>query len=310
MKKRFLILFLALAVAVSCSGCTPLMDADPETLSIYASFYPIYALTEMIVEGVPDLKMHCLVQPQDSCLRNYSLSDWDLYLLSYGADAIVLGGGGLESFSDALRQSAEQTHAIVEALAGLKLAENPEIERDETLSHWEGDNPYLYLSVDGAMEILHNLTDALSVMDPRYTEKYEANLTTALAEMDKLSVEIEGVRPMSRGKKAALLNEAMLYIAEDYEMEIAAVVPRESGENLAQSELEECVKQLKSGNVEVVLIEKQAPQSLIAVLESAGFKVAQIDTMGTRRESEGSDGFFEAQRKNIQAILNVCNQED
>ena len=310
MKKRVLILSLTLVVAFSCSGCAPLMDADPETLSIYASFYPIYALTEMIVDGVPDLTLHCLVQPQDGCLRSYSLSDWDLYMLSYGADAIVLGGSGLESFSDALRQSAEQTHVVVEALAGLNLTENSEIEQDETLSHWEGDNPYLYLSVNGAIEILNDLSDALSVMDPRYAEKYEANLTTALVKMENLNAEIEAVRPLSRGKKAALLNEAMLYIAEDYEMEIAVVVPRESGTSFAQGELESCIEQLQSGDVEIVLIEKQAPQSLIAALESAGFEVAQIDTMSTRCESEGSDGFFEAQRENMQAVLNACKQED
>ena len=310
MKKRILILFLTLIVAFSCSGCAPLMDADPETLSIYASFYPIYALTEMLVEGAPDLTLHCLVQPQDGCLRSYSLSDWDLYMLSYGADAIVLGGSGLESFSDALRQSAEQTHVVVEALAGLNLAANPEIEHDETLSHWEGDNPYLYLSVDGTMKILDNLADALSVMDPRYAEKYEANLTAALAEMENLNAEIEAVRPLIRGKKAAMLNESMLYIATDYEMEIAAVVPRESGTSFAQSELESCIEQLKSSNAEIILIEKQAPQSLISALKNAGFKVAQIDTMSTRRESEGIDGFFEAQHENMQAILNACKQED
>ena len=84
----------------------------------------------------------------------------------------------------------------------------------------------------------------------------------------------------------------MLYIAKDYEMEIAAVIPRESGASLAQSELENCIEQLQSSDVEIVLIEKQAPQSLIATLESAGFQVAQIDTMSTRREREGGDGFF------------------
>ena len=214
----------------------------------------------------------------------------------------------MESFSDALRQSAEQTHIVVEALTGLELAENPEIEHDETLSHWEGDNPYLYLSVDGAMEILNNLSDALSVMDPRYAEKYEANLAAVLTKMENLNAEIEAVRPLSHGKRAALLNEAMLYIAEDYEMEIAAVIPRESGASLAQSELENCIEQLQSSDVEIVLIEKQAPQSLIAALESAGFQVAQIDTMSTRRENESGDGFFEAQRENMQAVLNACNQ--
>lgn len=310
MKKRFVVFFLVLIIAFSCSGCAPLMDPDPETLSIYASFYSIYALTDMLVSDVPDLTLRCLVQPQDGCLRSYSLSDWDLYLLSYGADAIVLGGEGLESFSDALRQSAEQTHIVVEALAGLTLAENPEIEQDEALAHWTGENPYLYLSVDGSKEILENLASALSVMDPRYAEKYEENLAKALENLEDLSAEMENVRLLSRGKKAALLNEAMLYVAQDYEMEIAAVIPRESGGGFATGELENCIETLKNGGVEVVLIEKQAPQALIEALKSAGFAVAQIDTMATRRESEGGDGYFDAQRENMQAIRNACKQED
>lgn len=302
---------LALALILLLTGCSPMVEEEnSKSLSVYATFYPIYALAEMVIGGVPDVELHCLVQPQDGCLRSYSLSDWDLYMLSHGAGAIVLGGSGLESFSDALRQSAEQTHIVVEALTGLELAENPEVEHDETLSHWEGDNPYLYLSVDGAMEILNNLSDALSVMDPHYAEKYEANLAAVLTKMENLNAEIEAVRPLSHGKRAALLNEAMLYIAKDYEMEIAAVIPRESGASLAQSELENCIEQLQSSDVEIVLIEKQAPQSLIAALESAGFQVAQIDTMSTHRENEGSDGFFEAQRENMQAVLNACNQED
>lgn len=310
MKKRTFVLLWTLIVAVSCSGCTPLVDADPETLSIYASFYPIYALTGMIVSEVPDLTLHCLVQPQDGCLRSYSLSDWDLYLLSYGADAIVLNGGGLESFSDALRQSAEQSHGIVEALTGLTLEENPEIERDETLSHWEDENPYLYLSMDGAAAILKNLSDAMSVLDPRYEELYVKNLTAATEKMAQLNEEADAVRLSSKGKRVALLNEAMLYVARDYEMEIVAVTPRESGESLAQSELESCIEQLRTAGTEIVLIEKQAPKSLIDALESAGFKVAKIDTMSTRRESEGSNGYFEAQRENMQAILNACRQEN
>lgn len=310
MKKRGLIYLLILIIAVFFSGCAPLMEPDPETLSVYASFYPIYALTEMIVEEVPDLTLHCLVHPQDGCLRSYSLSDWDLYLLSYGADAIVLGGSGLESFSDALRQSAEQSHAVIEALAGLPLAENPEIEQDETLAHWSGENPYLYLSIDGATQILENLSDAMSVLDPQYEEQYEKNRAAATEKMEQLKKEADAVRLLSRGRRVALLSEAMLYVAQDYEMEIAAVVPRESGTSFAQSELESCIEQLETAQTEIVLIEKQAPMSLIEALENAGFKVAQIDTMATRRESEGSNGYFDAQRENIQAIINACRQEN
>ena len=40
------------------------MDAVEE-LNVYATFYPLYAIAEMILEDVPDARLNCLVQPQD-----------------------------------------------------------------------------------------------------------------------------------------------------------------------------------------------------------------------------------------------------
>jgi len=58
----------------------------------------------------------------------------------------------------------------------------------------------------------------------------------------------------------------------------------------------------------VVLIEKQAPKALIDALEAEGFAVAKIDILSTCRETDGSDGYFEAQRANARAVANACRQ--
>ena len=49
---------MLLIVALALAGCHSLVDSPPETLEVYATFYPIYALTEALTllpaAGVPD----------------------------------------------------------------------------------------------------------------------------------------------------------------------------------------------------------------------------------------------------------------
>ena len=99
-QRRTLLALLLTLLLVSISGCVRLVPESEsvDEISIYASFYPLYALTELIVRDVPGIQAHCLVQPQDGCLRSYALSDWDLYLLVSAPDVVVIGGRGLESY--------------------------------------------------------------------------------------------------------------------------------------------------------------------------------------------------------------------
>ena len=93
-------------------GCSPIVEDTPDAISLYATFYPIYALAQMVLQDVPDLTLNCLVQPQDGCLRAYSLSDWDLYLLAYSADGVIMGGCGLESFEDTLTALGQSEFSV------------------------------------------------------------------------------------------------------------------------------------------------------------------------------------------------------
>ena len=102
MRRLALFLLLLAALALTLSACAPLVEEAPQESQIYATFYPFYALTSLLTEDIEGLRLSCLVQPQDGCLRDYALSDWDLYLLA-GADLVIAGGRGLESFESTLQ---------------------------------------------------------------------------------------------------------------------------------------------------------------------------------------------------------------
>ena len=171
--KRLISLLLLLALSLSLSACTHKETAstaqEPESISIYATFYPVYALTEMITEDVPDVSLHCLVQPQDGCLRDYQLSDWDLALLARSADAVIAGGRGLESFESSLENLGESGPAVSSLMVNMELEEVTAVNVDaDSDSHWSDANPFIYMDVDGAIELCQRIAAHMGTLDPKY----------------------------------------------------------------------------------------------------------------------------------------------
>ena len=144
--KRFLkSVILMLLCAALFSGCVRIDVPEPEPQTVYASFYPVYALAAGICKNVPGLTLSCLTQPQDGCIRSYSLSDWDAALLS-GADLLIINGRGLENWESALEGGSLP---VLTAAEGLHLLGENEETTDES-GHFEGANPWAFLSVEGA----------------------------------------------------------------------------------------------------------------------------------------------------------------
>ena len=293
---RGLIALLALLL----TGCGPLVTDDARSIDIYATFWPLYALTDALMADVPDATLHGLVQPQDGCLRSYQLSDWDARLLA-SADAVICGGRGLESFEHLLFQGDENGPAVFAALYDLELYEG-KAHSDREDSHLDGPNPHLYMSVNGAEDIIEGIAAGLASLDPRYAETYAANLERALTALEQLSEDMRVAAGNVAGQPVALMNEALIYTANDLGLNVAAWIERESGEGLYGNALNDCIKRLNASGAKVALLEMQAPAALVDALTAAGFSVAKLDVLSTHAERDGFDIYMEAQLNNARAI--------
>lgn len=304
MTRKGLLLLALLCAALCIAGCKREEGKKVEDLNVSATFYPVFAITSMIVKDVPDLRLNCVVQPQDGCLRDYSLSDWDLSLFS-ASDAVILGGHGLESFESTLSALGENGPATASIFSG---AETRLTARDEIggESHWAGENPFVYMTIDGAIDAAGRAEAALATFDPRYEAEYRRNLEAAEASLEALRAEIHEITGDISGQRVCVLNEALLCAAQEYGLETVSICQRESGEELSGDALEAFVA---NAEAKVVLIERQAPERLIEALEASGFSVARMDVMSTRRADEGAEGYFAAQRENARALKEVFSME-
>ena len=299
--RRRAVTLALLLVALLLSGCAPVIPEYAQSVSVYATFYPIYALTDAIVSGVPNIRLNCLVQPQDGCLRNYQLSDWDVSLIA-SSKAVIMGGRGLEAFESTLFGMGDDGPAVSAVLYNLELY-NPSTSHDNSAeSHIEGPNPHLYMSLDGAGAILESICAAMLTLDPDYAGLYTDNLTAATEKLTQLKKKAQAIVGGVSDRPVALMNEALIYVAQDYGLKVAEWIDRESGESMDADALARCIARLEGSGAKVILIERQAPGQLVDALEAAGFSVARIDTLATHRETDGFETYIRVQEANARAI--------
>lgn len=310
MKKIGMIgLALILLLTAGCAGQKTAEEAPQQTedmpLNVYTTFYPLYAIADMLAEG-GNIQLHCLVQPQDGCLRAYALSDWDLALLSGSADAVIAGGCGLESFETILYALGEDGPIVSAVFYDMELTEQKAVNTSEdTDSHWNDANPHIYMSIDGAKEIASRIAATFVLLDNENEAVYNENLESAQQKLQALQDELQAMLKDARKRRVIVMNEALVYAAEEYGLKVDLYYERESGADIEDYDLDACLNTLEASDARIVLLEKQAPSSLMEHLEEAGFIVVPMDTMSTRRADEGAEGYFEAQRANVRALCNA-----
>ncbi len=272
MKKIFVPLLIVLVMLVS--GCHRMVPEEDQALTLYASFYPVYVLALNVVQDVPGVTLKCLTQPQDGCLRRYELSEWDLARLTT-ADALVIGGRGLESFEALVGNGALP---VVKAMDALALAgeENAKAQGDDEQSHFTGFNPWLWLSPDGALQMAEAIAGAMGALDPRYQDVYMKNLAAFEKKIAALK------KDMRAQGRVALAHEGLSYFANACGLTAVAMIEREPGTDIDETRMISEIENLKASGAKVVLIEEQAPGRLARELEREGFSVVKIDTLSSR----------------------------
>lgn len=304
--KRFCLLLCVCIFAMFLTGCEKKDDMQSNAVtSIYATFYPLYAAAEWLVSGASDVQLNCLVQPQDGCLRAYQLSDWDLALLN-SADLIIAGGCGLESFESVLYALGENGPAVSALLYNMDLRKQKGINTQiDSQSHWLDLNPHIYMTTDGMKEIARRIANSLTLFDPGNDSIYQKNLEDINHRLDMLHDEISEDLAHLKNKKVIVMNEALVYAVEEYGLDADLFYDRESGAGLYDADLKACLDTLKKSDAKVILIEKQAPQAFCEALEEAGYSLACIDILSSTRPANSSDGYFEAQKANVCAIIDA-----
>ena len=269
--------------------------------TIYASCYPVYAISRLIIGDVPGMRLSQLTQPQLEGYTDYTLSDWDSALLS-NADVFVQMGFGFEAFSG---EPANDHTAVITLLSLMELKTVPE--DCEILNYTQSDgtemgsSPWLYMSIDGMMELCEVMCGNMAYLDQEYSEKYYENLYAAQERLLPLQERTESIDTL-KGKKVAVAHDALIYTASDLGAEIALYIRRSTSQELDEAQTQECIDCMRQNDINILLIEEDADEAMLSAFREAGITVICQQLMLDRTPAFTEQGYIDAFTENLDAI--------
>ena len=292
---------LMLCALLMLTSCVP-KESAPQTkaLRVCTSFFPIYALAERIVRDVPDISLSNLVQPQDGCIRNYTMSEWDIAQIA-STDVMIIAGRGLETFEDAL-VSGQSDVAVITLLSGMELIGQDEVAEDGTDAHMHGENPWVFLSPSGAGLMCAVIAGRMAELDPANEALYAANAEAAQTEIDSLHADMQSVLIDAEVEPVVLMHEGLAYLTESLGLLEGCRIAREPGTALYENDMNETLSQIALSGAKVILIEQQAPDAMVMPLIGAGYRVVKIDTLTTFAIDAVFDDYIDTMRGNAERI--------
>lgn len=262
--------------AVLFMGCTGKKEgtpvqADPsesgDQIKIVTSFYPMYIMALNITEGVPGVEVINMTKPVTGCLHDYQLTPGDMKRL-HEAKIMIVNGAQMESFLDDIIKR-EQDLKIIEASKGLELLKN------------KGDgnvNPHLWVSVSGAIKQVENIEQQLADIDPTRASLYQKNAAIYVEKLADLRKEMHEKLDSVKDTDIVTLHESFPYFAQEFNLNIKAVIQREPGSEPSAGELAETITLIKDSQIKALFAEPQySSGSAETISRETGVKVFHLD---------------------------------
>lgn len=278
--KKIIIMLLLL---ISLVGCTYESEIDSENLKIVTSFYPMYIATLNIVDGVPNVSVTNLTSTDVGCLHDYQLTTANMLMLNK-ADALIINGGGMENFVQKAIDNCENLK-IINASAGIIEMHNEEHEHSHGAheeNHDHGENAHIWVSISLYIKQIENIRDELCKINPENAQLYNKNAEVYIKKLEELKSEMHEELDNIKYKNIVTFHEAFEFFAEEFDLNIVAVIEREPGTYPSAGELVDIIKIVKQTDAKAIFTEPQYFKNAASIIaKETGIKLYELNPIVT-----------------------------
>lgn len=279
------------AAILLCVLCLLPLSARGEGLRLAASCVP--AMLASLSAGAEHVSL--FIMPQAGYMEDYELAQAD-YLRAQSADAVVLIGGGLESF-DSLLYADGLKPAIA---AGEDITRLPGRVIDPDEDDTPVDNPYIWLSPTRWGQLVHGVASALAQLDPEGADVYtQANLVAQQA-VARVQEAMEGQLRGYAGRQVIVAHPALAYLCTDAGLDVVVTVERDPSAIPYPADIADIQTLIADYPDAVWVIEKDAPAALEHI---GGRKTAVCDVLLRAPQVAGADTWEGVMMENIRALV-------
>lgn len=289
------------------TGCTKenTDKTSDDNLNIITSFYPMYIATANIIDGVDNVSLECLASPEVGCLHDYQLTVNDMMKLE-DADVFVINGGGMESFLDKAISAYPEMKIINASESLLKDMSGETFEEEHhdghNHEHLHGStNPHVWVSIDLHIHQIEEITDRLAEIDSVNKEKYEENAKEYISKLQILSSEMHNILDTLPNKDIITFHEAFHYFAEEFGLNVMAVIEREPGTSPSAKDVAEIIDIVREYDVNAIFVEPQYLKTAAnTIANETNVKVYELDpaTSGVFEK----DAYIKIMKKNLEVL--------
>lgn len=319
MKKRFLALLLAAAVALPLCACAPTgEDAEDGRLQVVCSLFPYYDFVREI--GGAYVSPHLLVAAGREA-HSFEPTPMDVIRVSR-ADVFVYNGGEGEQWVDEILDSAGENIPTVlrmmdyadtlteEPLAGRDDHDHADHDHEHDDDHDSDDIEYdehIWTSPVQAMKLCRAICDALCAADPAHAAVYRSNLENYLGQLAELDV---AFRQVCSEKKRSLLvfgdRFPLLYFCREYGLDYrAAFHGCSSDTEPSLYTLKFLIDKVRQQDIPVVYaLELSSRKVADAIAETTGATVETFYSCQTVSQADwaAGEGYVSLMRRNVAAL--------
>ncbi|MEG0013926.1 MAG: metal ABC transporter substrate-binding protein [Cellulosilyticaceae bacterium] len=317
---------------ISRYNTTTELDVDTalqeEQMTVITSFYPMYMHVKELTKDVP-INVRNMTSSQVGCLHDYQLRVEDMKTLQEG-QILVINGLGAESFITKAYEQNKELQVInasetLEEILGYHEEEHnqedahnaKEEHADEAGdTHIEGNfedehsghnhaNEHIWLSIEGSIEQVKNISQGLQELDPKHKEQYKINEKNYVEELVGVKTEMQQELSGLKGRKIVLVHNSFEYLAEEIGLEIVAMI---SGEEEAPTarEVEEIIKLIEENQIQRIFTELQYKN--LGIVKTIGreskSRIYELDSLVTTgsQVNQGEVEYVQRMRKNIEVL--------
>ena len=292
-----------------------------EQVTLVTSFYPMYVAVSNLVDGIDEIRVRNLSEPQTGCLHDFQLTPEDMKLLS-GADVFVVNGGGIENFISDVAKTYPKLQ-IVQACEGISLlgseghVHEEEEEHDHDAVHEElyeeedghghdhgEENAHAWMSVASYREQITHITEHLAEILPQYRESITENARLYDDKLAELQAEQKELCALVKGQEVIIFHEAYAYVAKDYGLEVAMVMDLDEERQVSAGEVAEVLEEIKEHGVSLILAEERYGKEMgDTIQKEADVDVIYLDTLN--RGNYEKDSYLVGMQSNIDLLRQV-----
>lgn len=275
--KKIGILLLLLFIIFELTGCANNTSTNEATLDIVTSFYPIYIATANIVDGVDGVTLSNLTSTEVGCLHDYQLTTANLMTIEK-ADIFVINGGGMENFIQKVVDSCDDL-IIIDSSEGI-LEEHEEEHDHNEEGHDHGENAHIWVSISLYKKQVNNICEELMKVDPKNAELYRENADIYLKKLEVLKAEMHNTLDIidDENKNIVTFHEAFDFFAEEFGLNIVAVVEREPGTYPSAGEVAEIIDIINNTDAKAIFVEPQYSRTAAdTIARETGVSIYTLD---------------------------------